>query len=75
MLVGNVMICVGYLMLNYKDGLVIIGKSLVVCKFLMVLGIDLVGEVEVSMYLDYCLGDWVVFNGWGVGEMYWGGFV
>lgn len=61
--------------MNYKDGFVIIGSLFVVCKFLMVFGIDLVGVVCESSYLDWKEGDCVVLNGWGVGEVYWGGLV
>lgn len=74
-IVGDVLICVDWLIINYKDGLVIIGKGFVVCKWLMVVGIDGVGVVFDLLYLDWWIGDVVVFNGWGVGEMYWGCFV
>lgn len=40
---GDVVIDVFYLMVNYKDGLVLIGVFFVVRSFLMILGIDLVG--------------------------------
>lgn len=70
---GNVTVRVSHSTLNYKDGLAITGKSPVVRKFPMVPGIDLVGVVEESSHPDYQPGDAVVLNGWGVGEVHWGG--
>lgn len=70
---GNVSICVSHSTLNYKDGLAITGKGPVVRKFPMVPGIDLVGIVEESTHPEHKVGDWVVLNGWGVGEGHWGG--
>ena len=34
---------------------------------------DLVGVVEASSHPAYQAGDSVVLNGWGVGEVHWGG--
>ena len=59
---------------NYKDGLAITGKSPVVRKFPMVPGIDFAGVVEASTSAAWRSGDRVLLNGWGVGEMHWGGF-
>jgi len=70
---GNVTVRVACSTLNYKDGLAITGKSPVVRKFPMVPGIDLAGTVESSQHPDYQPGDQVVLNGWGVGEIHWGG--
>lgn len=70
---GDVTIKVDYSTLNYKDGLAITGKSPVVRKFPMVPGVDLAGTVEQSSHSDYKAGDKVVLNGWGVGEVHWGG--
>jgi acrylyl-CoA reductase (NADPH) len=70
---GNVTVRVDYSTLNYKDGLAITGKSPVVRKFPMVPGIDLAGVVESSDHPDWKPGDDVVLNGWGVGEVHWGG--
>jgi acrylyl-CoA reductase (NADPH) len=70
---GNVTVQVDYSTLNYKDGLAITGKSPVVRKFPMVPGIDLAGVVESSDDPDWKPGDAVVLNGWGVGEVHWGG--
>ena len=70
---GDVTIDVAYSTLNYKDGLAITGKSPVVRKFPMVPGIDLAGVVRDSSHADWKKGDAVVLNGWGVGEVHWGG--
>lgn len=70
---GDVTVCVSHSTLNYKDGLAITGKGPVVRKFPMVPGIDLVGVVEESSHAQYKAGDRVLLNGWGVGEVHWGG--
>ncbi|MBS0355952.1 MAG: oxidoreductase [Proteobacteria bacterium] len=70
---GDVTVQVQYSTLNYKDALAITGKSPVVRRFPMVPGIDLVGTVEESRHPGYRAGDIVVLNGWGVGEVHWGG--
>lgn len=70
---GDVTVRVTHSTLNYKDALAITGKGPVVRKFPMVPGIDLVGVVEDSSHPEYAAGDWVVLNGWGVGEVHWGG--
>ena len=70
---GNVTIEVAYSTLNFKDGLAITGSSPVVRKFPMVPGIDLAGTVTESSHPDWKAGDKVVHNGWGVGEVHWGG--
>lgn len=70
---GDVTIKVDYSTLNYKDALAITGKGPVVRDFPMVPGIDLAGTVESSNNVAYQPGDAVVLNGWGVGEVHWGG--
>ncbi|MEX2454278.1 MAG: alcohol dehydrogenase catalytic domain-containing protein, partial [Rhodospirillaceae bacterium] len=70
---GDVTVRIDYSTLNYKDSLAITGKSPVVRKFPMVPGIDFAGTVEESGHPDYSVGDKVVLNGWGVGEVHWGG--
>ena len=59
--------------LNYKDGLAITGKGPVVRNFPMVAGIDLVGTVETSSDPRWNAGDAVLVNGFGLGELHWGG--
>jgi acrylyl-CoA reductase (NADPH) len=70
---GDVTVQVDYSTLNYKDSLAITGSSPVVRNFPMVPGIDLAGTVTDSSNADYSAGDKVVVNGWGVGEVHWGG--
>ena len=70
---GDVLVKVDYSTMNYKDSLAITGSSPVVRKFPMVPGIDFAGSVEESSHPDYKPGDKVVLNGWGVGEVHWGG--
>ena len=70
---GDVTVAVDYSTLNYKDGLAITGKGPVVRRFPMVPGVDLVGRVRESGDARYAPGDRVVLNGWGVGEVHWGG--
>ncbi len=70
---GDVTVRVAYSTLNYKDGLAITGKSPVVRSFPMVPGIDFAGTVEASSHPEFKAGDAVVLNGWGVGEVHWGG--
>jgi acrylyl-CoA reductase (NADPH) len=70
---GDTVINVAYSTLNYKDALAITGKSPVVRKFPMVPGIDLVGTVEICSSGKFNLGDEVVLNGYGVGEVHCGG--
>jgi acrylyl-CoA reductase (NADPH) len=70
---GDVIVRVAYSTLNYKDALAITGKGPVVRKFPMVPGVDLAGTVEESSHPDFKAGDKVLLNGWGVGEIHWGG--
>lgn len=70
---GEVTVRVAYSTLNYKDALAITGRSPVVRRFPMVPGIDFAGTVEASSDPAFSVGDPVVLNGWGVGEVHWGG--
>lgn len=70
---GDVKIDVSYSTLNYKDGLAITGKGPVVRRFPMVPGIDLVGTVSESASDEFSVGQAVLLNGFGVGEVHWGG--
>jgi acrylyl-CoA reductase (NADPH) len=70
---GDVTVQVDYSTLNYKDSLAITGSSPVVRSFPMVPGIDLSGTVTDSSHAEFKSGDKVVLNGWGVGEVHWGG--
>lgn len=70
---GDVLVQVSHSTLNYKDGLAITGKGPVVRQFPMVPGVDLAGTVLESAHPDFQPGDAVLLNGWGVGELHWGG--
>lgn len=70
---GDVTIKVSHSTLNYKDALAITGKGPVVRSFPMVPGIDLVGTVEQSDSDKFKVGDSVLLNGYGVGEVHCGG--
>jgi acrylyl-CoA reductase (NADPH) len=70
---GDVTVRVSHSTLNYKDALAITGQGPVVRRLPMVPGIDLAGVVEESSHPDYAVGDAVLLNGWGVGEVHWGG--
>ena len=70
---GDVTIDVDYSTINYKDGLAITGSGPVVRRWPMVPGIDLAGTVSESTYAEFKPGDTVLLNGWGVGEVHWGG--
>ncbi|HTJ92644.1 MAG TPA: MDR family oxidoreductase [Pararobbsia sp.] len=70
---GNVTVEVDYSTLNYKDGLAITGAGPVVRRFPMVPGVDFAGSVSESRDDRFKPGDAVVLNGWGVGEVHWGG--
>ncbi|MFC7003051.1 MDR family oxidoreductase [Pseudobowmanella zhangzhouensis] len=71
---GDVSVDVEWSTINYKDALAISGKAPVVRSFPMVPGIDFVGKVRESGDSRYKAGDYVVLNGWGVGEGHWGGY-
>ncbi|RKP46674.1 MDR family oxidoreductase [Pararobbsia silviterrae] len=70
---GDVTVEVDYSTLNYKDGLAITGAGPVVRQFPMVPGVDFAGRVRKSASPRFKAGDAVVLNGWGVGELHWGG--
>lgn len=70
---GDVWVEVAYSSINYKDGLAITGKSPVVRKPTLIPGIDFVGRVRQSEHPLWQIGDEVLLNGWGVGEVHSGG--
>jgi acrylyl-CoA reductase (NADPH) len=70
---GDVTIRVAYSTINYKEGLAFTGRSPVVRRFPMVPGVDFSGIVEESAHVGFAPGDEVILNGWGVGEVHWGG--
>jgi len=70
---GDVLVDVHYSTINYKDGMAITGKGPIIRSFPMVPGIDLVGQVMKSDSPRFSKGDFVILNGFGVGEKHWGG--
>ncbi len=71
---GDVTVSVEYSTVNYKDGLAITGKTPIIRTFPLIPGIDLAGVVEKSTSSEFNVGDKVVLNGWGVGEVHHGGY-
>ena len=71
---GDVTIRVTHSTVNYKVGLALSGKSPVIRRFPMVLGVDLAGIVEDSRSPDFAPGDEVVLTGHGLSETHYGGY-
>jgi acrylyl-CoA reductase (NADPH) len=71
---GDVTIGVTHSTVNYKDGLALSGKSPVIRRFPMVLGVDLAGLVEDSRRSDFAPGDEVILTGYGLSETHFGGY-
>ena len=71
---GDVTVRVEHSTVNYKDGLAITGRNPVVRRFPMIPGIDTSGEVVASDNPDFSVGDKVILNGWGVGEVHMGAY-
>ena len=69
---GDVLVRVEHSTLNYKDALAITDSGPVVRAWPMVAGIDGAGTVLESSHAAWRVGDRVIHNGWGVGEMRWG---
>ncbi|MBB5751954.1 MDR family oxidoreductase [Prosthecomicrobium pneumaticum] len=72
MMPGDVTIAVERSTINYKDGLAVTGRLPVVRHFPMIPGVDGVGTVIGSESEAFAVGDRVLLNGWGVGELHWG---
>lgn len=71
---GDVTVEVEYSTLNYKDGLALTGKAPVVRTFPLTPGIDFAGTVTSSLNSRFKVGNKVVLNGFGVGEVHSGGY-
>lgn len=69
----DVLVEISYSTLNYKDGLAVSGKG-IARRLPMVGGVDLAGTVLESKSPDFKPGDKVVVNGYGLSELYWGGY-
>jgi acrylyl-CoA reductase (NADPH) len=71
---GDVTIAVTQSTVNYKDGLALTGRAPVVRRFPMIPGVDLAGEVIASESDSFRSGDKVLVNGFGLGEIHYGGY-
>lgn len=71
---GDVTVDVEYTTLNYKDGLALTGRSPIIRKFPLTPGIDFSGTVTASDHAGFSVGDRVILNGFGVGEVHSGGY-
>jgi len=71
---GNVTVRVSHSTVNYKDGLAVTGKAPVIRRWPMIPGIDLAGSVVRSSHPAFKEGDTVLANGWGMGEVHYGGY-
>ena len=71
---GDVTVAVSHSTVNYKDGLVLGGRSPVVRRFPMIPGIDLAGTVESPEHSEFKPGDKVLLNGFGLSETHYGGY-
>jgi acrylyl-CoA reductase (NADPH) len=72
---GDVTVRISHSTVNYKDALGITGRSPVLRSFPMVPGIDFAGVVEASTSTstELSVGAPVIGNGFGIGEVIWGG--
>ncbi len=71
---GDVTVRVTHSAVNYKDGLALSGKSAIIRRFPMVLGIDLAGVVESSAHSGFSPADEVILDGYGLSETHFGGY-
>jgi NADPH2:quinone reductase len=70
---GDVVIKVHYSGVNYKDALAATGKGAILKSFPLNGGIDLAGVVESSTDSNFTVGQEVLVNGCGLGEVHDGG--
>ena len=71
---GDVTVKVHYSGLNYKDALILKNGARLVKEFPHIPGIDFSGVVEESNHKNFKTGDEIILTGWGVGEIYYGGY-
>jgi acrylyl-CoA reductase (NADPH) len=71
---GDVTVRVTHSTVNYKDGLALSGKSAIIRRFPMILGVDFAGIVEQSEHPGFHAGDEVVLDGFGLSETHFGGY-
>jgi acrylyl-CoA reductase (NADPH) len=70
----DVTVDIEYSSMNYKDGMALAGNPGVARVDPLIPGIDLVGTVAASSDTTWKVGERVLLNGWGVGEVHHGGF-
>ena len=70
---NEILIEVEYSTLNYKDSLAVTNKLPIIKNYPMIPGIDLAGIVRNSSNKNFVIGDKVLLNGSGLGEISWGG--
>lgn len=71
---GDVTLRVTHSTINYKDGLAITGKAPVIRRWPMIPGVDFAGKVIRSSNPNFREGDEVFANGFGLGEVHYGGY-
>lgn len=71
---GDTVVRVAYSDLNYKDALAVADRGRILRTLPIVPGIDLVGTVLESATPNTSPGAEVLVNGYGIGELHWGGF-
>ena len=71
---GEVTVRVTHSTVNYKDALVLGGRSGIINSFPMVAGIDFAGIVESSTNAGFAPGDEVLVNGFGLSQSHFGGY-
>ena len=69
---ADIEVALAYSTINYKDALAVTNTSPVVRRWPMVPGIDGAGVVVSSNHPTWKVGDKVIHNGYGVGEVHWG---
>ena len=70
---GDVTVDVEYSGVNFKDGLAMTGRPGVIRDYPLIPGIDLVGTIAESRHPLWSVGDAVILNGYGIGEIHNGG--
>ena len=70
----KVLVDVSYSTLNYKDGLAVSGQGRICRTLPLICGIDLAGTVVDSADPAYRAGDRILVNGYGMSELYNGGY-
>ena len=69
-----VLVDVDYSTLNYKDGLAVSGRGKICRTLPLICGIDLAGTVCESSDSSFVSGDRILVNGYGMSELYNGGY-